>query len=575
MRKVTLLVLVGMVVSALFSGCGTGEQAQVVARVGDREITVDELQAQWKQASRLKIQGVSELQRKKELVDKLVGDQVVIMEAYKEGLDNQVDNDSGLADQKNRIILTALYQKEIADKCKVTESEMRKEYQRTKEEIHAAHILVETEPEAEEIYEALKGGADFEELARERSIDPTVEANQGDLGFFTWGKMVPEFQEAAFAMREGEISKPVKTTYGWHVIKLIERREQEQSPFEESKELIKTKLTNEKREKRVREYFTQLRKKVGFTLNPDAYQLLLSKRDEVPPDTLGLKRPGDLLDLQRFTSAERDLALFTYNDGAITVEAFAEQFNQMPQAYRPRLQEEDKLIETAFGIVVQGILLDLAKKQNIENSDEFKSQWTGVKESEMGKRMTNQVILKGVGISDEEVESYYNRHIDRFTIQPQVKVREILVKTEEEATKLLAQLRGGADFARLAMNNTIRTYVKDAGGLLGSFPRSRYPEIFDAVQNMKIGNLGGPIKISDRQFGETYSVIKLEDRTEGKVQTLEEVKDRVTSLARQEKDRNVFQNWVQNAKARYKIEIYEDVIQSTVQEQEEEPVQTG
>ena len=103
MRKVILLVLIGMAVSALFSGCGTKEEVQVVARVGDREITVDELQAQWRQASRLKIQGISELQRKKELVDKMVGDQVVIMEAYKEGLDNEVDNDSGLVDQKNRI----------------------------------------------------------------------------------------------------------------------------------------------------------------------------------------------------------------------------------------------------------------------------------------------------------------------------------------------------------------------------------------------------------------------------------------------------------------------------------------
>jgi parvulin-like peptidyl-prolyl isomerase len=574
-RKVSLLVLAGVILSALFSGCGTQEQAQVVARVGDREITVDEMQAQWKQASRLKIQGVSELQRKKELVDKLVGDQVVIMEAYKEGLDNQVDNDPALADQKNRIILSILYQKEIADKCEVSESEMRREYERTKEEIHAAHILVETEPEAEEIYEDLKGGADFGELAKERSIDPTVGTNQGDLGFFTWGKMVPEFQEAAFAMQEGEISKPVKTTYGWHVIKLIERREKEQPPFEESKDLIKTKLTNEKREKRVKEYFSQLRKKVDFTLNPDAYQLLLSKRDEVPPDTLGLNRPGDILDLERFTPAERDLALFTYNSGSITVKAFADQFNQMPQAYRPRLQEQDKVIETAFGLVVQDLLLDLAQKQNLESSEEFKSQWTGVKEREMGMRMTNQVILKDVGISDQEVESYYNQHIDRFTIQPQVKVREILVQTEEEAKNLLGQLKGGTDFAKLAMDKTIRTYVKSAGGLLGSFPRTRYPEIFDATQNMKVGNLGGPIKINDRQFGETYSVIKLEDRTEGKVQTLDEVKDRVTSLARQEKDRTIFQNWVQNAKSLYKIEIYEDVIQSTIQEPEEEPVEQG
>lgn len=575
MKKTTLIVLVGIMVAALFSGCGTSEQAQVVARVGDREITTDQLQTEWRQASRLRIQGVSELQRKKELIDKLVGDQVVIMEAYKEGLDNAVENDSGFAAQKDRIILNALYQKEIVGKSKATESELRKEYERTKEEIHAAHILVETEQEAQEVKKAVEGGADFAELARERSIDPSAQTNGGDLGFFTWGKMVPEFQEAAFALKQGEISKPVKTSYGWHVIKVLERREKEQPSFEESKSLIQTKVENEKREKRVREYFEGLRKKVGFAINPEAYQLLMSKKEEVPPDTLGLKRPGDILDLEKLTPAEKDMALFTYNDGAITVGQFAEQFNQMPQPYRPRLQDQEKLMETAFGTIVQGLLLDVARKQNIENSQEFKEQWTVIKEREMAKRMTNEVILKGVGISDAEVESYYDRHQDRFTIQPQVKVREILVQTEKEAADLLRQVRGGSDFTKLAMDHTIRTYAKGSGGLLGSFSRSRYPEIFDAADKMKVGSLGGPIKINDRQFGEAYSIIKLEEKTEGRVQPLEEVKDKVMSMARREKDQNIFQNWVQNAKARYKIEIYDDAIESTIEEKEEEPLEQG
>lgn len=575
MKKATAVVLVGIFALALFSSCGTREEGKVVARVGDREITTDDLDREWKQASRIKIKGIPELQRKKELVDKLVGDQVVIMEAYKEGLDNEVEADSGFIGQKERIILNTLYQREVVEKSKATESEMRKEYQRMKEEVHASHILVETEEEADEIHAALKGGADFAELAREKSIDPTVEDNAGDLGFFTWGKMVQEFQEAAFALKEGEISRPVKTNYGWHVIRLIERREKEQPPYEESKEVIKSKLQQENRERRVREYFAELRKKAGFKINQQAYDLLMSKKEEVPPDTLGLKRPGDVLDLDKFTAEEMSMPLCIYNDGVITIESFARQFNEMPQPYRPRLQDREKVEETAFGTLVQGLLLDVAAKQNIEESKDFKKQWDAVKETEMAKRMTGEVILKGVGISDEELESYYKRHIDRFTVQPQVNVREILVQTEEEAKDLLNRLKGGADFAKLATDNTIRTYAKGSGGLLGSFARSRYPEIFDASQNMKKGSLGGPIKITDRQFGEAYSVIKLEEKTEGKVQTLEEVKDRVTSMARREKDQNIFQNWVQNAKARYKIEIFEEVIQSTVEEEEEPPAEQG
>jgi peptidyl-prolyl cis-trans isomerase C len=334
-------------------------------------------------------------------------------------------------------------------------------------------------------------------------------------------------------------------------------------------------MENEKRQKRVNEYFTQLRKKVGFTLNQDAYQFLLSQKEEVPPDTLGLKIPGDLIDLEKLTPEEKDMALCTYSDGVITVSQFTEQFNETPQPYRPRLQDQEKVIESTFGMVVQPLLVNVAKKQNIENSQEFKEQWTTLKEQEMAKRMISDVILKGSEITDEEIESYYNRNKDRFTVEPQVTVREILVQTENQAQDLLQQAKGGSDFSKLAMQNTIRTYAKGSGGLLGSFARSRYPEIFDAAQKMKVGNFGGPLKLMDRQFGEAYSVFKLEGKTEGKVQTLEEVKDRVSSMVKREKDQNTYKTWVQNAKARYQVEVFEDIIQSTIEEEEQEPNEKG
>jgi peptidyl-prolyl cis-trans isomerase C len=551
------------------------KEEKVVARVGDRVITLDQLEQQWKQVSRMNITGISELDRKKELVDRMLGDQIVIVEAYKEGLDSQVENDSDFVKQKERLLLTALYQREIVEKAKVTEPEIRKEYEKMKEEVHAAHILVETEEEADQIYQSLKDGADFAELAREKSIDPSARNNDGDLGFFSWGKMVPEFQEEAFALNPGEISRPVKTSYGWHLIKLIEKREKEQPPFEEAKGQIQSKLENEKRQKTVNQYFAQLRKKEGFTLNQDAYQFLLAQKEEVPPDSLGLKRPGDLIDLEKLTPQEKDMALCTYRDGIITVGQFAEQFNDTPQPYRPRLQEQEKVIESTFGMVVQSILVKVAQKQNIESSPEFKEQWTDLKEKEMVKRMVNEVILKGSDISDQDIEDYYNKNKERFTVEPQVTVREILVQTEEQARDLLQQAKSGSDFANLAKDNTIRTYAKGSGGLLGSFTRSRYPEIFDVAWDMKVGSFGGPIKLRDRQFGEGFSVFKLEGKTEGKVQTLEEVKDRVSSMAKREKDQNTYQTWVQNAKARYQVEIFEDVIKSTVEQKEEEPIDKG
>src|ERR1700693_6500043 len=91
------------------------------------------------------------------------------------------------------------------------------------EEVHARHILVETEDEAKAIVEQLKGGADFEALAKEKSKDPGA-ADGGDLGYFTKDQMVPEFSEVAFKMYPVQLSTPVKTQFGWHIIKVEDKR---------------------------------------------------------------------------------------------------------------------------------------------------------------------------------------------------------------------------------------------------------------------------------------------------------------------------------------------------------------
>ena len=93
------------------------------------------------------------------------------------------------------------------------------------EEVRAAHILVETEEEARQVRERVTtGGEDFAEVARQVSTDPSAQENGGDLDFFGRGAMTPPFEEAAFGMQPGDISQPVQTDFGWHIIKLIDRR---------------------------------------------------------------------------------------------------------------------------------------------------------------------------------------------------------------------------------------------------------------------------------------------------------------------------------------------------------------
>ena len=142
-----------------------------------------------------------------------------------------------LAYLEDRALRRAYFAETIANA--VTEEAVRAEYDayvgsfQPQQEIRASHILVESEEEAKAIKTEIEGGADFATLARERSIDPGA-ANGGDLGFFGRGMMVAPFEEAAFALTDaGQVSDPVQSQFGWHVIRLEETRESTPPAFEQ------------------------------------------------------------------------------------------------------------------------------------------------------------------------------------------------------------------------------------------------------------------------------------------------------------------------------------------------------
>ena len=169
----------------------------------------------------------------------------------------------------------------------VSEEEAKKVYDerlkqvKPEQEIHARHVLVATEAEAKEIAERLSKGEDFAVVAKEKSKD--VNAEGGDLGFFGRGQMVKPFEDAAFALEVGKISAPVQTPFGWHIIKIEEKRDRELPSFEQVKEAILGQLVQQKAQQIV----TGLRDSAKIeVLDPEIKKSMddAQFRGEVPPD---------------------------------------------------------------------------------------------------------------------------------------------------------------------------------------------------------------------------------------------------------------------------------------------------
>ena len=176
---------------------------------------------------------------------------VLAAKAAADGLDKDPDFRRRAAFLQERALHGEIVEKEVVGK--ITDEEVRARYDKeiaaapAINEVHARHILVKTKEEAEAIIKQLDGGADFQKLANEHTTDPSGKTSGGDLGFFGPGQMVPEFEKAAFALEVGKYTEqPVQTQFGWHIIKVEDKRTQQPPPFEQVKDQARSAVIRDK-----------------------------------------------------------------------------------------------------------------------------------------------------------------------------------------------------------------------------------------------------------------------------------------------------------------------------------------
>lgn len=267
MNKTLKLTAMLLMLSASANAAGKKADADmVVATVNGVKITLSDMQ-DVKQMTNPQIAALPMNAVFEPLLDNLINTQVVAQAAKEAKIKDSAEYKKMMKSLENQILMQ-LYLKQQAQKMqtKAKLTEMYEQYKRNnppQEEMSAAHILLKTEKEARDVIKQLEKGADFADLANKLSENKGLEG--GDLGYFTRELMVPEFSEAAFRMKEGEISKtPVKTQFGWHIIKAGPRRLTEVPSFEE----MEKELTQMQATEAVEEIVTGLRKKAKIVTTP-------------------------------------------------------------------------------------------------------------------------------------------------------------------------------------------------------------------------------------------------------------------------------------------------------------------
>ncbi|MDD5679674.1 MAG: peptidylprolyl isomerase [Candidatus Omnitrophica bacterium] len=268
MKRVIIPMIIVAFIASL-SGCGDSGK-RVLAKVDGEIITVKDFNDRIEKLPKQYQEAVKN--QKRSYLNDLIMEKLLYKKALRANIDKDRETQDIIAEATKKIIIARLVEKEVENKVKVSDEEAKKYYDENSEEFmlperwRASHILVDTLEEANAIKEKLGQGASFEELAKEKSKDATAKIG-GDIGYFSKGQLVPEFEEECYKLKVGEIGSTVKTQFGYHVIKLTDKKNPEVQEFSSVKELIKRELSRNKKKDLLDKMMTDAKNKAKIVIN--------------------------------------------------------------------------------------------------------------------------------------------------------------------------------------------------------------------------------------------------------------------------------------------------------------------
>jgi len=243
----------------------------ILASFGEYTITLGEFNQIWEQLpEEYKLQ-----LNKSTVLDQVISEKLLIQEAINMGLEKDNDVLEQIKKMTEQILVQVLIEREILDKVEVSDEEASEYYEQNKnsftekEQVHLYNILLETEEEAQNILEQLTAGADFSEIAIEKSTGPSA-AQGGDLGYVSAGTIIPEIGEVVFALEVEELSGVVKSDFGFHILKITDKKPETVKAFEEVKEDIIQTLLPTKQKEAFDNLLEELKGKVEIDIDEEA-----------------------------------------------------------------------------------------------------------------------------------------------------------------------------------------------------------------------------------------------------------------------------------------------------------------
>jgi len=447
-------------------------------------------------------------------------------------------------------ILSYLKDQEIFAKINADEAELRDAFYKSNVKISASHLFAETEDEAYALYQLLQTGSSFFHLASQIFTDTSLANNGGYLGYFSWGDMDPNFEDAAYSLQVGEISKPVQTRSGYSIIKVEDRIP---NPIMTEDEFFRKKSHLERvvrmRKKRSAELdflnhiFDNLKYKVNQNVLAELYNEIINSHKNFQETSN--QRTGSVICVE-------------YENKLYTKSELANKIEQIPTYHKNKINSIDALTTIVKGLVIQDLLYYLAIDKGYQNNTEVKNTIEKYNTITFLKYKREE-INNSAKIQDDLVYQYYLNNPQLFMSTTKINVQEIILDDEGLADSLSVLIKNGNDFGMLAKEFSIRKWSAENNGVIGLDDINKFGILKEQFQNLKINEVIGPLRIEDY-----FGIFKLIGKIDSQPLKYELVKNEAKRLLKKEKSKEIMSNYLDNLKKNVNVIMNDSLIANMI-----------
>jgi hypothetical protein len=530
---------------------GCGDEDVVIARVGDRQITANELLSfEARLPEQLRSQQPQHSAYRTYLQD-MIDKELLVTEARQRRLQDRPEVSQRLVRERREWILREYVKREVYDRITVTDDELYDHQVATHRDraVKVRRIVVATRAEAEQIIDALRSGAEFKAMA-DRNLLPSTLLEGGD--YLIRDNLQPRvLEKEVFPLAVGEISEPVEYAEQFGVYQVVD-----ESPMR--MESIRGMLLEEIYKKRVPPMLialiTRLRDETGLVRHDKAHEHLVERL-----------KSGRGLNAQ-----ERAEILYEHNGGTFSAGEFIDHARELKVRFGTDAAARANWFAQTV-IEPRILMLEGARAAGIKDEAAFIDHFSLREESLLLVEM-RRAAVSGVLADETEAHRFYEEHPRYFLPLEQIKVQEVLVASEEEAAAMRRQIEAGEDMGELAEQHTLRLRAQGREGIfhIHPFQENLFGEIFDAAHGMTEQSLVGPLAVSvapeeivsaDPAQSTFYSVFRLLESTIGAApEPFAKVGKRAKALARKVKLDKAFHQFLLDLRYRHRsqIEVFDD-----------------